>query len=617
MKESSIHETVVRDIIGVAQELKDMDEVKAVKNRTSGASSARSIAAKSDALTLVFPVMADKGLSYGAAALISKAMERKCVTMLHMLFSAACITDAKDGMDYLSRFHTNLRVSGAVTVDDFIDVLDSVVEENALITEASKYDEYEKIKNEVKSSLNFYLEDACINDEDSLMDFTVYNNIYSEGGIEVVSEKLTIHRDKDGNIQPIKIDLTPVSNPNNPNPGPAYVPGYVNTTMMSTIHAANRKQAVEQDILDSLTKSLYNGTNTQPILDLMKDKGFSDKTILALSKSINDISNKYNSQKLMIDSMRNDLQKQLMDLNARNAEAQQKYNDDMLGLNKDKFNYQRTQDEKLLKREEERIQREIEKADREKMKLSADLEKSIADIAKTYLDMSKVQADMAKGALMDYDIKKANELMPTMMNINFVTVDSESKYPISNSMMIGIKCKLYAVDTQDIINRLKVKNTSKNLALNLIKASTREVSFFKDFLFAIDRAKIDALSQSRRGSSHKLWKVLERRALKSKIKRNLSLKNDATPISTLVISQETAEYLKRVEYVDVENPRVIRPIMDAYNFMGFVIVDESLEIAKFVFDTNDDIYEVLTFDNLEREQKDNTKKVINLLSKMR
>jgi hypothetical protein len=124
------------------------------------------------------------------------------------------------------------------------------------------------------------------------------------------------------------------------------------------------------------------------------------------------------------------------------------------------------------------------------------------------------------------------------------------------------------------------------------------------------------MSQSRRGSSNKMWKVLERRAVKSKIRRAFSMSNDATAITTLCITQEEVEYLKRTRYIDVENPRVIAKIMDAYNMMGFVIVDEALEIAKFLYDDGDANYEVITFDNLEREQRDNTKKIVNLMSKV-
>ena len=51
--------------------------------------------------------------------------------------------------------------------------------------------------------------------------------------------------------------------------------------------------------------------------------------------------------------------------------------------------------------------------------------------------------------------------------------------------------------------------------------------------------------------------------------------------------------------------------------MCFVIIDESSESAKFIFDTGDDIYETIPFSQLEREQKDGmSRKVINLIAKM-
>jgi hypothetical protein len=124
------------------------------------------------------------------------------------------------------------------------------------------------------------------------------------------------------------------------------------------------------------------------------------------------------------------------------------------------------------------------------------------------------------------------------------------------------------------------------------------------------------MSQSRRGSSSKLWKLLERRALKSRVRRSLSMVNDATAITTLCITQEEVEYLKKTRYINVEDPRIITAIMDAYNLMGFVIVDDSLEIAKLLYDDGEGQYEVITYSGLEREQRDNTKKIVNLMSKM-
>lgn len=431
----SVHETIIRDIVDIIQGVKDSDEVQKVSGYNDK-NSWKSITRKSDALTLVFPVIASRNTSYEAAAMISKAIERKAVTLLQMLFSAINITDSKDGIDYISKFHNNLDI-GNMSVDKFMDTMDRFVKENALITEASRHEEYEKIKKDL-SNMNFYFENN-VNDE-SLNDYKVVN---VEGTRILVKEE------------------TPIEFESNP-----------------------------------------------------YDRGDSLKDL------------------------------------------------------------------------------------------------------KDTMNITKIGKDIKTGNLIDGDVKKANELVPTMVYVNFTTINKDTDYAIPSSIIIGVKAKLYAADSYDILNRLKIKNNDRNLALNLIKAGTREISFFKDFIFAVDAAKIDALSRSRKGSSSIDWKVLERRALKSRIKRSLFINNDAAAITTLVITQEEVEYLKKTEYIDVENPRVITPILDAYNLMGFVIVDEALEIAKFIFDSQDNMYEILTFNNLERESKDNTKKIINLMSKM-
>ena len=233
-------------------------------------------------------------------------------------------------------------------------------------------------------------------------------------------------------------------------------------------------------------------------------------------------------------------------------------------------------------------------------------------------DSRKAASDYFSNQLVASDVKKANELVPTMLTINFTSVNKSNGEPVVvNNVMIGIKAKLYPLTSLDIINRVKLKNQDNNGFGKFIRATTREISFFKDFLFAIDKAKIDAVSQSKRGSSSKLWKVLERRSLKSKLRRTLGQTNDATAISTLVVSKEEVEYLKKTENINIEDPNVIRPIMESYNLMGVVVVDETQEVASFMFDSGDDMYEQVSFNNLEREANDgSTKKIINLMTKL-
>lgn len=531
-----IHETIVKDIVDMVKDFKDSDEIKTVINKKNG-TSIKSITSKSEGLTMVFPVICSKNMSYESAAMITKAIERKAVSMLHMLFTAAQITDVKDGEDFISRFHTNLN-PGKMTVDDFMDALDGFVEENGLLEAGtSEYHYYKAIQEDMKA-MNVYFENTV--NETSLNDYIIS----------------TI-----GETQIITNEFESVN---------------INTNSFQSVNEYSDDEWAQFVQYIDPTNLPYWIPNAD------------------VARQVNDYLNNVNN--LTAKSIEHDLKVQfhLDDMAAKQA-AQE--------LQQRKFDHDRRQDAANYYQKERELQNKIARNDIENRKTAADI--------------SKLNADIAINRLVPQDVKKANELVPTLMHVNFISTGSNSKYPITTSAIVGVKAKLYAVDGKDIMNRLKVKHNSKNLLLNLIKVSTREISFFKDFIFAIDKAKIDAISQSRRGSSSKLWKVLERRAVKSKFKRLLSMRNDATAITTLCLTQDEVEFLKKTEYIDVENEKTIRPIMEAYNLMGFCIADEALEICKFIFDTGDDQFEVLTFDNLEKEQRDNTKKIINLMTKMK
>ena len=140
----------------------------------------------------------------------------------------------------------------------------------------------------------------------------------------------------------------------------------------------------------------------------------------------------------------------------------------------------------------------------------------------------------------------------------------------------------------------------------------------RDFILGLDRAKIDAINTNKRGSAAKMFRVLERRASIYKLRKYKSNKADSSPITTLIVSQDEVEYLKKDYDIDLENRNIALKLMSEYNFMGIVIVDEPAESASFLWDAgNDSNYETLSFRNLERESDDkNYRKVINLMTKI-
>lgn len=230
---------------------------------------------------------------------------------------------------------------------------------------------------------------------------------------------------------------------------------------------------------------------------------------------------------------------------------------------------------------------------------------------------AKDREEFFRHQLLPQDIQKSNELMPTMMTVNFTSHDKGTNFKHEQTGIIGVKAKMYPVDCMEIVNRLSTKYSDSNSLFKLIQASTREISFFRDFLFAIDKAKLDAVQVASNSGSARVFKLLERRAAKNKVTALLK-KNDASPITSLILSQQEAEYLRKYCNTDIEKPQVARTILNNFNLMDIVIVDESMEAARFLYDDDTNNFETLSFASLERDNKDNSyKKVLNLLNKSR
>ena len=151
-----INSTVVRDIVNICEDGSSIgDVINAVgagvdassKWLSAGRHTTGSISRRASDLVLVFPVLISTSLKWDTAMLLSKAIERKCVSLLQILFSATNMTnykDTKDLYDYVGKFHKNLKVGSAVSLDDFISAMNQGVAEGAF--EVINKDEYDALK---------------------------------------------------------------------------------------------------------------------------------------------------------------------------------------------------------------------------------------------------------------------------------------------------------------------------------------------------------------------------------------------------------------------------------------------------------------------------------------
>ena len=244
-------------------------------------------------------------------------------------------------------------------------------------------------------------------------------------------------------------------------------------------------------------------------------------------------------------------------------------------------------------------------------------DKSILDKITAARQQSDYETGFFQKQLVDSEVKKANELAPSLMVVKFRSFDDNNKLVVYEKPFIcGIKSRLISTESRDIIERLISKNKTRISFLNLIRATTGEIGFVKDFLFSLDQARVDSKNAVKRGQAARIWKTLEVRATKNQKNMLKKAGNDASAITVLVINQETVNFMKKEYEFNLEDLKNTRMIMDAYNLLGIIICDEALETAKSYYAGNDQ-FETQAYSYLEKESQDKSyKKVISLVSQM-
>lgn len=254
--------------------------------------------------------------------------------------------------------------------------------------------------------------------------------------------------------------------------------------------------------------------------------------------------------------------------------------------------------------------RERQKNDREKEKQNGN----------DYASIKRVQDDINRlnqNRLVAQDIKKQNQLQGTLMVINFVDVVGQGRGQIAKTFVAGVKSRIIPVEAQDIVERLAEKNPGKNGSglSKFVKFTTGEISLSQMISNAFTQTKLKAKNAAKNKSGiGRMWDILEKRGIANNAAKLRRVSNDASAITGLVISQETANFLKNSYDFDIERVKNAKQIMDAYNLMSIFIADEANEVVKSIYDGNGE-YEYASYSSMHKDVADkNYKKIINLLN---
>ena len=513
-----------------------------------------SISSQANKLVMTFPILCSNTVTASTASMISKAVERKCVTMLQQIFASQLLVvnkNDKGALNKINDIYTGIDFD-TLSVDDMIKITDTITaKQGKAFFEAAYVNEVAELS---KRKVNAPVYESSISESPVAL-YMINNNGSAMEDLEMRPMQEAIDIDK-----------------------------YFKKTPRGT---QGKEISKIGDVLDDLD---VPDADWDAIINKAKSGDF--EKLIQLNKDIRDRT-----------GMEIDIDNLIL------AKAKDKRDAKMMALN-----YKKALQDYDFNRD--RLKREIEKNQREKETLKISKERLALSKQQDERQIVAGKMDYFKKQLIDTDVKKVNELVPSLMVVNYA-VDAGHGDLYQDSSIIGVKTRLIALDSFQILDKLASKNKDKSGFVKFIKATTGEIKFIKDFVLAIDKAKIDALSKSKRGSANPIWRVLERRAAINNLRKALGQKNDASPITTLVITQEEVDYLKKTADMDVSNVNVANFVLNAYNLMAICIVDETAEVAKFLFDGEFNQFDSYSFMSLQKEAGDNGmyKKVINLMAK--
>lgn len=212
------------------------------------------------------------------------------------------------------------------------------------------------------------------------------------------------------------------------------------------------------------------------------------------------------------------------------------------------------------------------------------------------------------------DVKKLNNDVPSKIVVQFY---DRANPNAKTSFVIGVKAKLLACDSTEILRRITNDNKDGKFFINLLRVMTGELKK-SDFMFGLSRTYEDLASTRRKGARGDVWALLKNRAFASKEAVKRGMRNNYSAITTVVITRDDADDLFKEENIDITDIRVATRFISSYNLFGIIIVDDSIESMKVLLDDGSNAFEEWSYQMLEREASDGSyKKLINLIANTR
>ena len=193
---------------------------------------------------------------------------------------------------------------------------------------------------------------------------------------------------------------------------------------------------------------------------------------------------------------------------------------------------------------------------------------------------------------------KLGKVSPTIITLKLIITDGLTSRDLE--IPLAIKASLQFVDTKNIKDILLGVNIKGHKLLNFIKMTTGQISFFKDWLLAIDSAKKDTEREATIGNTPFFRRLLNNKA-KYRIKsisqvipflKNIIGKKVQTdlPMCTLVVDETEFSETTRIGLSNCLSNRqkYVDPFLDEYMLLGLGIIDNTNDVLHLFYSGESD-----------------------------
>ena len=218
---------------------------------------------------------------------------------------------------------------------------------------------------------------------------------------------------------------------------------------------------------------------------------------------------------------------------------------------------------------------------------------------------------LPQNILKDNDVKKCNELIPSLMHVRILHQDANGNDSKFIDFIVGVKATLHPVDSNDMIEHLVATLQDQGAFFKFIKWTTGEITLLKDLIFNVNAIKGEVKDTSS-GKTSPWWALLKVMKSSNKFKSVATGEKGLLPNATLVVSAEEVDYIKANYGYDLLDEHTANRVMKEYNLLQFIVIDTGSEMAHFFIDGQSQ-YQSVTFNGLERENGNSEKQFKNIL----